>query len=111
MKLEYEGLVVRNPQIPDSWVRVDVYGNRRSGTKSPYSFCYKYAGRFIAAFERRIRGWDDPTPMQWMKIIYSGAELKSLTYIRNPFLKMIPKDIDAFAGRYIPVPNEFKARG
>ncbi len=105
VKLKYIGLKLRDPKTRGAFVLVDFYESGRGGTKSPLFWCYKYNGRFITPFERRVRGWDDPSMVQWLKIIYDSVDspnIRDLLYERNPFLELIPKG--EFVGSLYPIP-------
>lgn len=64
---------------------VDVYvDNLRKGSLSPQAVYYRYKGRWISAFERKIRGWSFPISLLF-KVVYQEG-LKDLVYKDNPLL-------------------------
>lgn len=88
----------------DKKVSVCVYTSGREGALSPTSYCYKYKGRFISAYEMKKRGWADLSLNQWFKIIYND-KIENLTYNNNPFMSLISKNLEEFNNHVFYIPQ------
>ncbi len=87
-------------------LKVTVWGFKRAGSQAPETIYYKYRGRWISRYERRLR-WSSENLVSFFMQHYLSAHyapiISEMIWQDNPFLKMIEKD-GSFSGTYIPVP-------
>lgn len=98
MKRLIKDVKVTNPQDKEVKVDIEVWGRANSEEET---WLFRYKGRLITPYERRIRGWK--LSLNALFILTYGDKMQDLIQSYNPFMSMIPKFDDSPFRNMTPV--------